>query len=89
MKAPKITPNEKKLLIERLAPEQVKSSSIIIPETAQRRSQMFNVIAVGAGIDLVKAGSTVLLGQYAGTEIEVGGRTLMFIHIDEVLGVVG
>ena len=84
----KITPNEKKLLIERLAPEQLKSSMIVIPESAQRRSQMFKVIAVGGGIDVVGAGDTVLLGQYAGTEIEVGGRTLMFIHIDEVLGVI-
>lgn len=84
----KIVPNEKRLLIERLAPEAPKSSTIVIPDSAQRRSQMFRVIAVGAGVELVKPGSTVLLGQYAGTEIEIDGRTLMFIHIDEVLGAI-
>jgi len=84
----KIVPNSKKLLVQRLAAEAPKSSTIVIPETAQRRSQQFKVIAVGAEIDLVKPGSVVLLGQYAGAEIEVDGKTLMFIHIDEVLGVI-
>ena len=83
----KITPNSKRLLIERLAPEAPKSS-IVIPETALRRNQHFRVIAVGPDVDIARAGDVIIMGQYAGTEIELEGGALMFVHVDEVLGVV-
>jgi len=75
--------------------EQIKGG-IIIPDSAKEKPQEAEILAVGTGRRLedgtivpldVKVGEKVLIGKYAGTEINVGGDDLLIIREDEVLGV--
>jgi chaperonin GroES len=78
------------------AKEQVRGG-IIIPDTAKEKPQEAEVIAVGEGkyndegkrmkLD-VKAGDTVLIGKYSGTEIKLDDVEYTILREDEVLGIV-
>ena len=72
-------------------------SGIIIPDTAQEKTQTGKVSATGEGKlnsdgtirDLrVKADDTVLFGKYAGTEIKIDGKEYLILKEDEVLGII-
>ena len=75
--------------------EQIKGG-IIIPDSAKEKPQEAEILAVGTGRRLedgtivpldVKVGEKVLIGKYAGTEINVGGDDLLILREDEILGV--
>lgn len=91
-----LIPTGDRLLLERLAPEVNQSSSIVIPESAVKQNQKFRVVAVGPGRVVngarvpmdVAVGDIVLLGQYAGAELEVAGRPVFLASQEEVLAVI-
>jgi len=76
--------------------EQVRGG-IIIPDSAKEKPQEADVVAVGEGkfneegkrmkLD-VKAGDTVLIGKYSGTEIKIDDVEYTILREDEVLAVV-
>lgn len=81
-------PTGKRVLLQRLAPEAPKSSSIIIPDTAIAPSQQFRVIAIGPKVEDIAVGETVLMGRYAGAEVEIQGRTFLIVEMEEILAIV-
>ena len=71
-------------------------SGILLPDTAQKKSQRGVVIAVGAGkladdgkrIPLeVKVGDEVLFSKYSGSEIKQGGKDYLLLDERDILGV--
>ena len=89
MKTATIQPTKGLVLLKRLAPEVPTSSTIVIPETAQARSQRFEVLTVGRDVLDIHPKDIVLLGQYAGTTLEYAGQEVILVKADEVLAVVG
>ena len=92
----KIRPLYDHILVERIE-EEMKKSSIIIPDTAKEKPQQGKVIAVGGGrrdekgkqIPLeVKKGDTILFGKYAGTEVKIEDHEYLIIREDDILGIV-
>ena len=92
-----ITPLYDRILIKRLESEQTTASGIIIPDTAQEKTQLGKVIAAGQGkiaADgtktplVVKVGDTILFGKYSGTEVQFDGQEYLIVREDEVLGIV-
>jgi chaperonin GroES len=92
----KIHPLGDRILIKRTDEAEQVSGSIIIPDTAKEKPQQAEVIAVGPGRrgddgDLialdVQPGQTVLVGKYAGNEIEVSGEEFVILSEDDVLGI--
>jgi chaperonin GroES len=76
--------------------EQRTASGIIIPDTAQEKPQVGEVIAVGEGRLLqngeikplsVKVGDFVVYNKYAGSEVELEGEKYLILSEDEVLAV--
>ena len=77
--------------------EQKTAAGIIIPDTAQEKPQVGEVIAVGQGRLLqngeikplqVKVGDYVVFNKYAGTEVELeGGEKYLILSEDEVLAI--
>jgi len=74
--------------------EQRTASGIIIPDSAQEKPQVGEVIAVGEGRLLqngeikplqVKVGDYVVFNKYAGTEVELEGEKYLILGEDEVL----
>jgi chaperonin GroES len=92
-----VRPLRDRILVERLEQAEQRIGGIIIPDTAQEKPQQAKVIAIGRGrvnddgevfpLD-VKAGDTVLLGKYSGTEITIAGKEYVSLREEEVLGVV-
>ena len=92
-----VRPLSDRILVRRVdADEQVKGG-IIIPDTAVETPQEAEVVAVGPGkrnkngdviTPAVKSGEKILIGKYAGTEIEVDGDDYVIVNEDDVLGII-
>lgn len=73
------------------------SGGIVLPETAQEKPQLGEVIAAGPGrldedgkrlpMD-VKKGDRILFAKYAGTEVKLEGDEFLLISEKDVLGIV-
>jgi chaperonin GroES len=94
----KIKPIRDYIVVKRLEENSEKKvGSIIIPDTAKEKPLTAEVVAVGSGRILkdgskvpleVKAGDTVLIGKYSGSEVKLDGKEYVVLREDEVLGVV-
>jgi chaperonin GroES len=92
-----VRPLSDRILVRRVdADEQVKGG-IIIPDTAKEAPQEAEVVAVGPGkrnksgdviAPAVKPGEKVLIGKFAGTEIEIDGNDYVIVNEDDVLGII-
>jgi len=92
----KIHPLGDRILIRRIEESEQVSGGIIIPDTAKEKPQEAEVVAVGPGRrgdegDLialdVQPGQHVLIGKFAGNEIEVDGEEFVILSEDDVLGI--
>ena len=93
----KIRPLHDRVIVQRIAEEEMTKGGIIIPDTAKEKPQEGKVIAVGTGKILdngtklsldVKAGDKILFGKYSGTEIKIEGEEFLMMREDDILGVV-
>ena len=89
----KLTPIGPRVLIKLDKPKEV-AGSIHLPQNALERPYTGTVQAVGNGgrtkktgtripVD-VKVGDHVLLAKFSGTEVELNGETLLFVHVDDL-----
>ena len=95
--AVKIRPLHDRIVVRRKEAKEQVRGGIIIPDTAKEKPQEAEVIAVGEGkfneqgnrvkLD-VKAGDTVLIGKYSGTDIKIDDVEYTILREDEVLAVV-
>ena len=85
-----------RVLIEPEAPEQTTKSGIVIPDSAQEKSQSGRVLKVGPGrttddgklIPLaVQEGDIIIYSKYGGTELKVGGNDLLIIKENDILAI--
>ena len=92
-----VRPLSDRILVRRVDAEEQVKGGIIIPDTAKETPQEAEVIAVGPGkrnkngdviAPAVKSGEKILIGKYAGTEIEVGGDEYVIVNEDDVLGII-
>lgn len=77
-----------RVLIKQLESEQKTASGIIIPDTAQEKTQLGKVIAVGGDAKVVKKDDTILFGKYSGTEVKFDSQEYLILKEEEVLGIV-
>ena len=92
-----IKPLEDRIVVRPMAAEQVTSSGLVIPDTAQEKPQEAEVIAVGPGrvddkgtripVD-VSVGDIVIFSKYGGTELKYGGEEYLVLSARDVLAVV-
>ena len=92
-----VKPLYDRVIIKRLESEQKTASGIIIPDTAQEKTQLGTIISTGDGkinkdgsksALSVKTGDTVLFGKYSGTEVKLDGEEFLILKEDEVLAIV-
>jgi chaperonin GroES len=87
-----LKPLADRVLIEAAPAEEKTASGIIIPDTAKEKPLQGTVIAVGPGkVDepmTVKAGDSVLYGQYSGTEIKLEGKAYLIMRESDVYGII-
>ena len=92
-----IKPLYDRVLVKRLENEQVSLGGIIIPDTAQEKTQYGAVVAAGEGKLLndgtirslrVAQGDKIIFGKYSGTEVKFGGEEYLILREEELLGIV-
>lgn len=92
-----VKPLADRVLLRRIEADEQVHGGIIIPDTAKEKPLEAEVVAVGPGkvndktgdpIPVpVNAGNRVLIGQYAGNEVEVDGEELVIASEDDILGI--
>ena len=93
-----LRPLHDRVLVRRLAEQEDKHGSIIIPDSAKEKPQEGKVVAVGTGrvtedgkkLPLaLKEGDRILFGKYSGSEVKLDGQEYLIMKEEDVLGVVG
>jgi len=91
-----LRPLHDRVIVKRLEEEKKSAGGILIPDSAAEKPLKAEVIAVGPGKITddgklqpvgVKAGETVLIGKYSGTEVKVDGADLVVLREDDILAV--
>ena len=71
--------------------EKKSSGGIIIPDTAQEKTQQGTVVEVGPGTDdvkiTVKAGDNVMYDKYAGSQIKIDGEEHLILKMSDIIAV--
>ena len=91
-----VRPLHDRILVRRMAEEDITAGGIIIPDTAKEKPQKGEIVATGNGrvtedgkiLALeVKSGDKVLFSKYAGTELKLEGEEFLMMREEDVLGV--
>ena len=90
-----IRPLGDRVLVEPIEEKEQVVGGIIIPDAAKEKPMQGKVLAVGKKRDKdgkevafdVKAGDTVLLPKYGGTEVKLDGKKLQLVREEDLLGV--
>lgn len=86
-------PLHDRVVLERVEQEAKTPGGIFIPDVAKEKPIEATVIACGPGrvsdgllvVVTVKPGDKVLIGKYAGIELEHGGKKYVVVREDEIL----
>jgi len=90
-----IRPLYDRVLVKRLESEQKSAGGIIIPDTAQEKTQYGTIVAAGEGKLLndgsiralkVAQGDRVIFGKFSGTEVKLSGEEFLILREEEILG---
>lgn len=83
-------------VVVKVVKEEKTAGGIVLPDTAQEKPQVGEVIAVGPGrildsgdrakMDVAK-GNRVLFAKYSGTEIKLDGENYLLIAEKDILGI--
>jgi len=92
----KFRPLQDKVLLRRAEEAEKTTGGLFIPQQAREKPQEAKVVAVGHGKVLpdgtvrepeFKAGDTVLIARWAGTEVELDGKKHLILPEDEIMAV--
>ena len=93
----KIKPLFDFVLIKPLIAETKTASGIYLPDTAQKKSEMGEVMAVGPGVGnedgrvntiVVKVGQKVMYKKWGGNEVKVGAEEWMLMEQKDIMAIV-
>lgn len=93
----KIVPTLDRVLLKRKEQEETTSGGIILPESAKKKPEFAEVIAVGPGkknkdgnLEEVpfKIGNIVLIDKYAGQEISLDDQEYMIVKSDDIVAII-
>jgi chaperonin GroES len=93
----KIQPLFDNILIRPLEAQVKTASGIILPDTAQEKPQMGQIVAVGPGKDtpkgkkepiVVKVGQRVMYKKWGGNEVKLNGEELILVEQKDILAII-
>ena len=88
----KVRPLADRVLVKQEKAETKTASGIIIPETAQEKTQTATVSAVGPGTEddkvTVKVGERVMYDKYAGTAVKIDGDDYLILKNSDIIAVI-
>ena len=86
----KIQPIGDRILLKVEAAETKTAGGLIIPDTAQEKTQTGKVIAVGDDKDAIKVkkGDKVMFDKYAGTNIKIDGVEHLIVKMQDIIATI-
>jgi chaperonin GroES len=86
----KVKPLADRVMVKLEKNEAKTSGGIIIPDTAQEKTQQGKVIEVGDDKDVIKvqAGQKVMYDKYAGTQIKIDGEEYLIVKMSDILAII-
>jgi chaperonin GroES len=93
----KLKPLGNRVLVRRLAAEEKLKGGIILPDTAKKKQEQAEVVAVGLGkkdkngalIPMpVKLGDIILMEKYSGQEVSLDGEEFVILRADDIVAIV-
>jgi chaperonin GroES len=84
-----IKPLGDRVLVKMEEIQEKTASGIFIPQTAQEKTQIAEVLAVGDDESIiVKKGDRILYDKYAGTAVKADGEELLIINNSDILALI-
>ena len=92
----KLAPLGNNVIVKPGAPEEVRKSGIILPESAQEKPQEGEIIAIGPGKTTksgkllpmsVNIGDKVIFAKYTGSEMKIGGEKYLIMPESDILAI--
>ena len=85
----KIKPIGDKVLIKIAGAEETSKGGIIIPQTAQEKTQEGIVQAIGDDKEIkVKVNDRILYDKYAGTSINIDNEELLILKAEDIIAII-
>ena len=84
-----IKPLGERVLVKMDKVEEKTAGGIFIPQTAQEKTQIAVVEAIGADVKTIKVGQKILHDKYAGTQVKMDNEEYLILNIKDVLAIVG
>lgn len=86
----KVIPLADRVLVKTEKTEAKTASGIIIPDTAQEKTQIAVVVAIGDDKEKIKVkeGDRIMYDKYAGTSIKVEGEDHLILKADDIIAVI-
>jgi len=92
-----LKPLGNRVLAKRLEAEEVLKGGIIVPDSAKKKQEKAEVIAVGPGKTTedgkqvpmpVKVGDIILMDKYAGQEVTIDDEEYLITRADDIIAIV-
>lgn len=93
----KLKPLGNRILVRRLAAEEKLKGGIILPDTAKKKQEQAEVVALGAGKKdkageylpmPVKIGDIILMEKYSGQEVTLEDEEFVILRADDIIAIV-
>jgi chaperonin GroES len=86
----KVKPLADRVMVKLGKSEEKTAGGIIIPDTAQEKTQQGVVVEVGDDKEVikVKAGDKVMYDKYAGTQVKIDGEDHLILKMADIIAVV-
>jgi chaperonin GroES len=86
----KVKPLADRVLVKLEKNESKTAGGIIIPDTAQEKTQTGLVVEVGDDKDVikVKAGQKVMYDKYAGTQVKIDGEDHLILKMADIIAAI-
>lgn len=93
----KLRPLGNRVLVRRLQAEEKLKGGLILPDTAKKKQEIAEVIAIGPGkkdnngalIPMpVQPGNNILMDKYSGQEITIEDEEYVIVRADDIIAIV-
>ncbi len=86
----KVIPLADRVLAKTEKTESKTASGIIIPDTAQEKTQIAVVVAVGDDKEKIKVkdGDRIMYDKYAGTSVKIEGEDHLILKADDIIAII-
>ena len=93
----KLRPLGNRVLVRRLEAEEKLKGGLVLPDTAKKKQESAEVIAIGPGkkdkdgktIPMpVKPGDVILMDKYSGQEVTIDDEEYVIVRADDIIAIV-